>query len=116
MFQDGEVISNMRCHCGQVLKLRTSWTNDNPGRRSKAIIPGLLRRINRNDEEIRLLKSRLKATAEQDDLYLQGKSKCCCPLVMVFVVVVAVLVMMFFNSNVKTIGGEKLVERLPLAL
>nr|GLL36053.1 uncharacterized protein LOC109179290 [Ipomoea trifida]GLL44974.1 uncharacterized protein LOC109179290 [Ipomoea trifida] len=33
MFQHGEVISNMRCHCGEVLKLRTSWTNDNPGRR-----------------------------------------------------------------------------------
>nr|GMD50567.1 uncharacterized protein LOC109179290 [Ipomoea batatas] len=33
MFQHGEVISNMRCHCGELLKLCTSWTNNNPDRR-----------------------------------------------------------------------------------
>ncbi|KAK6149751.1 hypothetical protein DH2020_017276 [Rehmannia glutinosa] len=69
------------CYCGRRAALRTSWTDDNPGRRfhsciqytrggcsffdwedppmcrrSKAIIPGLLRRINTLKEEVKTLE------------------------------------------------------------
>ncbi|XP_031129330.1 uncharacterized protein LOC116031041 [Ipomoea triloba] len=83
----GELVNIPNCHCGQRLKLQTSWTNDNPGRRYwecrsenggqicgfvrwydppmcarlKRIILGLLRRINRNEEDIARLKMRLQA-------------------------------------------------------
>ncbi|XP_031096991.1 uncharacterized protein LOC116001243 [Ipomoea triloba] len=79
----GECISVEVCGCGQEMVLRTSWTNENPGRRywecsrhkdgfmrwydppmcprSKRIIPGLLRRINKIEEENVKLKSKLRS-------------------------------------------------------
>ncbi|PIN17286.1 DNA-(apurinic or apyrimidinic site) lyase [Handroanthus impetiginosus] len=77
------------CYCGKIAILKTSWTNDNPGRhfrvcpntggrgpalqcgffmwvdppmcpRGRAIIPGLLRKLKARDEEIASLKKRLR--------------------------------------------------------
>ncbi|XP_019170978.1 PREDICTED: uncharacterized protein LOC109166480 [Ipomoea nil] len=95
--------------CGEQLKIRTSWTAENPGRRfwqcvggnrkvgcgfidwydtpmcyrSKRIIPGLLKRINRQDEEIRKLNSKLRS--EQG---LKSMNKVLVVLIVLFVAVV----------------------------
>ncbi|GJZ24216.1 hypothetical protein Tco_0561675 [Tanacetum coccineum] len=60
----------VRCHCGAQAVVRTSWTNENPGRRfwvccgfidwldppmcrrSTLIIPGLLRSLNNHEAQI----------------------------------------------------------------
>ncbi|XP_019155899.1 PREDICTED: uncharacterized protein LOC109181237 [Ipomoea nil] len=86
-YEFGERFPIVHCRCGEQLKIRTSWTAENPGRRfwqcvggnrkvgcgfidwydtpmcyrSKRIIPGLLKRINRQDEEIRKLNSKLRS-------------------------------------------------------
>ncbi|XP_031106993.1 uncharacterized protein LOC116011730 [Ipomoea triloba] len=95
----GELVPIPNCVCGQRLKLQTSWTNDNPGRRyweccfenggqrcgfvrwhdapmcarSRKIIPGLLRMINRNEEEIAKLKMRLQGSRGGNN---GGQCKC----------------------------------------
>ncbi|KAK6163403.1 hypothetical protein DH2020_000267 [Rehmannia glutinosa] len=73
--------SSIDCYCGRRAVMRTSWTEDNPGRRfhaclsynrggckffdwedppmcrrSKVIIPGLLKRLNARDAEIEKLQ------------------------------------------------------------
>ncbi|XP_031093055.1 uncharacterized protein LOC115997606 [Ipomoea triloba] len=79
----GELIPILHCNCGNELTLQTSWSSENPGRRfwncvgingmhscgffawfdppmclrSKKIIPELLKRVNRNEEEIERLKA-----------------------------------------------------------
>ncbi|VFQ72152.1 unnamed protein product [Cuscuta campestris] len=77
----GEWLDVPCCKCGKEMKLVTSWTDKNPGRRlwtcggkgnhkclywewldppicerAKKIIPGLLKNRNANQEEIKLLK------------------------------------------------------------
>ncbi|XP_019198154.1 PREDICTED: uncharacterized protein LOC109191957 [Ipomoea nil] len=82
-YEFGERFPILHCRCGHQLKIRTSWTNENPGRRfwqcsgggshrqvgcgfvdwydppmcyrSKRIILGLLKRINKLEEDIRTL-------------------------------------------------------------
>ena len=70
------------CHCGRLAILKTSWTDDNPGRRffgytkkrsgcgffrwedppmcarAKVIIPGLLRKLNRMEDKIAQMQRR----------------------------------------------------------
>ncbi|CAH9137507.1 unnamed protein product [Cuscuta epithymum] len=78
------------CYCGIPAKILTSWTNDNPGRRflacsrgtcaccnmfewldeeicyrSKMIIPGLLRKINRLEAELADEKAREKGLSKK---------------------------------------------------
>ncbi|KAG8374556.1 hypothetical protein BUALT_Bualt10G0007700 [Buddleja alternifolia] len=70
------------CDCGHLGMVKTSWTNDNPGRRfficeriecgkfkwwdppmcsrSKAIIPDLLRRLNRHEDEMAKVELKMK--------------------------------------------------------
>ncbi|KAG8362706.1 hypothetical protein BUALT_BualtUnG0048900 [Buddleja alternifolia] len=70
------------CDCGHLGTVKTSWTNDNPGRRfliceriecgkfkwwdppmcsrSKPIIPGLLRRLNRHEDEMAKVELKMK--------------------------------------------------------
>nr|GMD07685.1 uncharacterized protein LOC109192855 [Ipomoea batatas] len=81
----GEVIPILHCNCGNELTLQTSWNYENPGRRfwnfvgingmhscgffawfdppmclwSKKIIPGLLKRVNRNEEEPAMVQKKL---------------------------------------------------------
>nr|GMC84882.1 zinc finger, GRF-type [Ipomoea batatas] len=94
------------CQCGNQLVIQTSWTNRNPGRRfwkcyesgrnrcgffewadppmcerSTSIIPGLLKRINKDKEEIQKLKAMLEVASKEKDL----KSKCCCKIKIVLV-------------------------------
>ncbi|KAH6822516.1 hypothetical protein C2S53_008993 [Perilla frutescens var. hirtella] len=82
---NGQVNPNMLCRCEVRAALRTSWTPDNPGRRflccprsgidscgfwtwydpvmcarARAIIPGLLRRINGAEAEVVALKKNKK--------------------------------------------------------
>ncbi|CAB4316303.1 unnamed protein product [Prunus armeniaca] len=72
-----------QCFCGGFVRLETSWTKDNPGRRlwtccrkrgcgyfdwfdpqmsawSKMIIPGLLKRIDKANDELKSLRRREK--------------------------------------------------------
>ncbi|PIN20593.1 DNA-(apurinic or apyrimidinic site) lyase [Handroanthus impetiginosus] len=78
---------DIQCYCGRTAVLKTSWTNNNPGRRFRTcstrnergggnacqfftwvdppicaragvIIPGLLRKLRKRDEEIAGLKKR----------------------------------------------------------
>nr|GMC80076.1 uncharacterized protein LOC109191851 [Ipomoea batatas] len=127
------------CQCSQPLQLRTSWTNDNPGRRfwvctkdrgmsvggcgfvswydppmcsrSKSIIPGLLRRLNRNDEEIERLQSKLRATASRDK---KSKLNCPCRVVMIWFLLSMMFVMWYYFKC--TCGGSvKVVKRVPIA-
>ncbi|KAK6158799.1 hypothetical protein DH2020_006113 [Rehmannia glutinosa] len=78
------------CYCGRRAVLRTSWTDDNPGRRfhaclqysgggcsffdwedppmcrrSRVIIPGLLRKINALKEDVNALKEDVNALEEE---------------------------------------------------
>ncbi|KAK6116025.1 hypothetical protein DH2020_008294 [Rehmannia glutinosa] len=49
------------CHCGRNSIVKTSWTDLNPGRsRAQQIIPGLLKRINRHDNEVVKLKDEVQ--------------------------------------------------------
>ncbi|CAH9069248.1 unnamed protein product [Cuscuta europaea] len=92
----GEWILITCCHCGHELKLLTTWSSENPGRgffqcpnyerhggcnfmewfdppmcqRAKRIIPELLKRINRQDEEIRSLEMKLKTIKTQSWLWM----------------------------------------------
>ncbi|XP_031096399.1 uncharacterized protein LOC116000450 [Ipomoea triloba] len=87
---NGEATPIGECRCGQQLKLITSWTNENPGRRfwlcldngmskgcgfiqwfdplmckrSTRIIPGLLKRLNKQDEELKSLQMKLKLAVD----------------------------------------------------
>ncbi|KAL8556560.1 hypothetical protein ACS0TY_004131 [Phlomoides rotata] len=80
------VEGNVACYCGKKALIRTSWTDQNPGRRflccvnsrrregcvfwkwedpemcmrSKMIIPGLLRRVNAAEAEIEKLRASVK--------------------------------------------------------
>ncbi|XP_031097157.1 uncharacterized protein LOC116001418 [Ipomoea triloba] len=103
-YEFGERFPIIHCKCGHQLKIRTSWTNENPGRRfwlcsagisrlgcgfvdwydppmcsrSKRIIPGLLKRINRQDEEIRVLNMKLQGQDEEIrvlNMKLQGEKQ-----------------------------------------
>ncbi|KAK6148207.1 hypothetical protein DH2020_019119 [Rehmannia glutinosa] len=81
-----EYVVDDLCHCGRNSIVKTSWTNLNPGRRYKActkfrevggchyfswidspmcsraqqIIPGLLKRINKHDNEVVKLKDEVQ--------------------------------------------------------
>ncbi|CAH9095170.1 unnamed protein product [Cuscuta europaea] len=85
-YEYGEWILVVYCHCNHKLKLQTSWTKANPGRRfwqcpmfkrevscgfmqwfdqpmsnkPKMIIPGLLTKINCHEEEIQNLTMQLQ--------------------------------------------------------
>ncbi|CAA0810016.1 DNA topoisomerase 3-alpha [Striga hermonthica] len=77
------ISSSLDCQCGKRAVLRTSWTDDNPGRRfhsclswkrggckffewedppicrrAKSIIPGLLRRVNALEDENKALRQK----------------------------------------------------------
>ncbi|KAG8379460.1 hypothetical protein BUALT_Bualt07G0090800 [Buddleja alternifolia] len=106
-----------KCDCRhpKTARVRTSWTNDNPGRRfkccadgkcdfftwfdppmcarSKLIIPGLLRRLNRQEEEIRKLQQSCKTVEEVRVQQGQKSHKGCIVLV---AIVLMVLVWIFF--------------------
>ncbi|CAL8992091.1 unnamed protein product [Prunus brigantina] len=81
--EDPSSVCSRRCYCGNVVKTHTSWTVSHPGRRfqvcarrngctfwewadpemcdrSKHIIPGLLRKINRLEEERNAGKGKMK--------------------------------------------------------
>ncbi|KAK6132756.1 hypothetical protein DH2020_033484 [Rehmannia glutinosa] len=70
--QTSEYVVEDLCHCGRNSVVKTSWTDLNPGRRYKAckkfwvsfraqqIIPGLLKRINKHDNEVVKLKDEVQ--------------------------------------------------------
>nr|GMC90672.1 uncharacterized protein LOC109193515 [Ipomoea batatas] len=115
----GEERSISYCQCGQRLKVRTSWTDQNPGRRywdcaygrsvggcgfvtwfdppmcsrSKMIIPGLLRRINRNDQEIEVLKAKIRdiSNTNASNSSVKIKLKSLCFVVLIVIVFVTIL-------------------------
>ncbi|XP_019198072.1 PREDICTED: uncharacterized protein LOC109191851 [Ipomoea nil] len=92
-YEFGERFPILHCRCGHQLKIRTLWTNENPGRRfwqcsggssqrqvgcgfldwydppmcyrSKRIIPGLLKRINRLEEDIRTLNMKIEGDKKE---------------------------------------------------
>lgn len=69
------------------------WYDPPMCKRSTKIIPGLLKRINRQDEEIKRLSMKLKSKDAGFAKEAQWKAKCCkriflvCLIVVVFVVV-----------------------------
>ncbi|XP_019195432.1 PREDICTED: uncharacterized protein LOC109189132 [Ipomoea nil] len=93
----GEATLMAECKCENQLKVITSWTNENPGqrfwvcrdngnarcrfiqwfgppmcKRSKKIIPGLFKRLNKEDEELKSLQMRLRLVvngARTEDKY-----------------------------------------------
>ncbi|XP_019184342.1 PREDICTED: uncharacterized protein LOC109179290 [Ipomoea nil] len=123
----GEWISTEVCECGQELSLRTSWTNDNPGRRywecsgckdgssytfvkwydppmcprSKRIIPGLLKKINKCEEEKAKLKSKPRSVprGEDGDLKDMRRSKRCSSMKLLVVCGLIVLLIAYFTSG-----------------
>nr|GMC71945.1 uncharacterized protein LOC109193515 [Ipomoea batatas] len=125
----GDAKSICYCHCGQRLKIQTSWTDANLGRRywecaydnqgmgvggcgfvrwfdppmcsrSKMIIPGLLRRINRNEQEIEVLKAKIRDTTsiKARNSSVKQKFKCFGTSALILFLFVSMLV---FVSNVK---------------
>lgn len=81
--------------------------------RSKAIIPGLLRRINRHEEEIESLEAKLRGSASARARIL--KFNCLCRVVVILVILLVVIVVVCCNCNLKCIGGGQVVKRLPIA-
>ncbi|WOH00548.1 hypothetical protein DCAR_0519914 [Daucus carota subsp. sativus] len=75
-----------KCLCGNVVIQQTSWTQANPGRRfaacepvcsrAQVIIPGLLRRINKLEEEKMELEAKLAKNAlkKHGSCHLKEKS------------------------------------------
>ncbi|KAG5544774.1 hypothetical protein RHGRI_017276 [Rhododendron griersonianum] len=46
------------CYCRKVGKITCSWTDSNPGRRSKVVIPGLLRSLSKHEAVIKREKKK----------------------------------------------------------
>nr|GLL44698.1 uncharacterized protein LOC109177281 [Ipomoea trifida] len=135
----GELVTIPNCQCGQRLKLQTSWTNENPGRRywecrfdhggqmggfvrwydppmcarSRRIIPGLLRRINRDEEEITRLKMRLHAMVDgQRSNGRQWK----CTRIVIALIVICILLLVVIAVNAPRKNKVRLLVGLGLPL
>ncbi|XP_019183765.1 PREDICTED: uncharacterized protein LOC109178688 [Ipomoea nil] len=121
----GGSVEIRECECGNELVIRTSWTDRNPGRRffhcsespgrkgcgffewtdppmcprSICIIPGLLKRINRDREEMGRLKAMLNAIAKEKEEKSKGKTCCKISGVIVFSVVIAIFFVFHVFTN-----------------
>nr|GMD98078.1 DNA topoisomerase [Ipomoea batatas] len=117
------------CICGNNLKISTSWTNQNPGRRylvcsnekglkncsffewfdppmcsrSKMIIPGLLKRINKNEQEIQRLTGLL-----EDNRSKGKKNMYIGLLVMVVMLVCIVSVFVYLGKTIAPMNTRML--------
>ncbi|KAL0289400.1 UNVERIFIED_CONTAM: hypothetical protein Scaly_2703300 [Sesamum calycinum] len=92
-------IKTLMCYCGKKACLRTSWTNNNPGRRfhgcgdvasgcgffvwedppmctrSKKIIPGLLCKLNKIEEEFSEMKNKVNLLHKMEEEVAKMKKK-----------------------------------------
>ncbi|KAG8363671.1 hypothetical protein BUALT_Bualt19G0046700 [Buddleja alternifolia] len=51
--------------------LKTSWTSDNPGRRAKVLIPGLLRKINGLEKQVEEMQREMQGRCKGDPKGMQ---------------------------------------------
>lgn len=83
--------------------------------RAMKIIPGLLRRINKNEEEIVALKSKLQARGCVDAKGVDAKRVYNKKALMAIVVVISIIVLVLSYLVATIEVGETIVHRLPLA-
>ncbi|XP_019160101.1 PREDICTED: uncharacterized protein LOC109156721 [Ipomoea nil] len=129
----GDSIHSHECQCGNQVVLRMSWTDRNPGRRfwqcsefgqggngcgffdwadppmcSRAIsiIPELLKRINRDKEEIEKLKAMLEV-ATKTNVVLSMKYKCC-KFAIVIIFAIGFVVHVFSKCSSQSIAVVKM--------
>ncbi|KAK6122565.1 hypothetical protein DH2020_043692 [Rehmannia glutinosa] len=63
------------CQCGRRVVKKTSWTDLNPGRRAQQIIPGLLKKMNRLDDDLKRVAKLEDELKKLEDELKQNKSR-----------------------------------------